>query len=227
MSAKSANARLAENLSEGGDGIDFSERAGFLVGKAAALADWSFRKEQQEFEAYCKRLQARNRARKERQEHPEQVRARCNAWRAANHERYRKMENARRADKRVMRMIVCDVCLTIVPSNGKFKRFCGQTCRNQWHGVPRARARCRGIRTMTIRHDVMEILRAGGPMTLAQVRAAGPQLKQGSVATMLCVLTKAGILVTRGSSGGRPPGKVSRTYELASAPELTLDAAAQ
>lgn len=38
------------------DGLDYSERAGFMVGRTAAIADWRHRKEREEFRAYCKRL---------------------------------------------------------------------------------------------------------------------------------------------------------------------------
>lgn len=39
--------------------IDYSERAGFLVGKSAALAEWSFKKDAREFRRLCRALAKR------------------------------------------------------------------------------------------------------------------------------------------------------------------------
>jgi len=44
--------------------VDYSERAGFLTGKAAALAEWRHKKDKREFERMCGRLRARNWIRK-------------------------------------------------------------------------------------------------------------------------------------------------------------------
>lgn len=47
--------------SEGELAVDYSERAGFLVGKAAAIADWRFRREEEEFERLIARLKGKKR----------------------------------------------------------------------------------------------------------------------------------------------------------------------
>jgi hypothetical protein len=66
----------------GGDGLDYSERAGFLTGKAAAIAEWSHRKRKE----VDQRLYAVLRVRRWRMRHPEEARvlsARADARRYA------------------------------------------------------------------------------------------------------------------------------------------------
>ena len=53
MARKSSAARAAEDNDVD---LDFSERAGFLTGKAARLADWLHRKEKREFEKLVRKL---------------------------------------------------------------------------------------------------------------------------------------------------------------------------
>jgi hypothetical protein len=90
--------------------VDYSERAGFLVGKSAALADWKFRKDDREFKKLCARLYQRNWMARERLRNPERLRARLRAWRERNREKIRAQERARRAKKRRPKFIVCVVC---------------------------------------------------------------------------------------------------------------------
>lgn len=46
--------------------VDYSDGDGFLVGKAAALSDWSFRKEKREFQRLCQNLAKRGLRKKQR-----------------------------------------------------------------------------------------------------------------------------------------------------------------
>jgi hypothetical protein len=59
--------------------LDYSERAGFLTGKSAAIADWRHKKDKQQFERQCAVL-------------------RTNRWRKKNPARVR--ENQRKADRK-------------------------------------------------------------------------------------------------------------------------------
>ncbi len=43
----------------GDESEHFTEAAGFLTGRSAALADWHFRRDQRDFAALCARLYAR------------------------------------------------------------------------------------------------------------------------------------------------------------------------
>lgn len=55
MARKSSTARAAEDNELD---VDYSERAGFLTGKAAAIAEWSHRKEKKAFAKVCNVLKA-------------------------------------------------------------------------------------------------------------------------------------------------------------------------
>ncbi len=147
MSAKSANARLAENLSDGGDGIDFSERAGFMSGKSAAIAEWSFRKSEREFGVLVNRL----RVRKWQKENPAKRRATALRWWRANREK----ANARHCElaRKAPRSRKCDMCPVVYElpyphPRGGVRTCCSDECRRRKdneqarrHQAPKRRAK--------------------------------------------------------------------------------------
>jgi hypothetical protein len=73
--------------------LDYSERAGFLVGKAANLAEWQHRKEEREYAKLFERLKRRNHRKK-----PE-VRERLNATRREYDKRPEVQEKNRKRRK--------------------------------------------------------------------------------------------------------------------------------
>lgn len=177
--------------------LDFREREGFQIGKAAALAESAFRRENREFKKLCTRLYARNWARKRRRERPEHVRGLLNGWRAKNRERINAKERARRAKKRVPIRLVCKGCgksfvakRRTVP-RGETK-WCSAKCRRHASSVAAAKRRNRGIRNMQIGPTVFEVLRATPGLTLAEIHERAPSVKRGSLATKLSVWVKAG-----------------------------------
>jgi hypothetical protein len=79
--------------------LDYEDmKSGFAVGKAAAMAEWSFRKELREFAPIVNRL----RVLKWQRENPEKRRAKANRYaaKAANAERGLMLARKRRADRR-------------------------------------------------------------------------------------------------------------------------------
>lgn len=189
--------------------LDYSERAGFLTGKSAAIADWQHRKEQREFRKLCEALYKKKWFRDIRAaggERWERLRARMRAnrqrWRNDNREHVRAVDRARKAARRKPRFIVCAECgakkqIRRSKARGFPSRFCSTKCRNRWHGRPRAKARNRGIRQMDLVHIITAAL-VTRPMTLAELRTAIPSAKAGSLATKLCTMVKAGELVDDG-----------------------------
>lgn len=193
MARPSSAARAASGRDDEID-VDYSERAGFLTGRAAAMADWAFRKEQREGDKLIARLYQRHWARRERRRHPERVRARLQRWRDANREHVRALERTRRAKRRRPVVIVCKEC-------GKREErrrraaYCSAKCRGKRIWQARAKARNRGIRNMGIREQLLAIIRAEPGLTLREIHARAPGAKYGSCATLLCTLVKAGAVV--------------------------------
>jgi len=208
--------------------VDYGERAGFLVGKSAALADWSFRKEDKEFKKLCTRLYARNWARRERARHPERVQARQRAWRSANRDHVRALDRALKALKRKPKFIVCWTCnaphqVKKLTTAGHVVKFCSRKCANRYHGVPRARARNRGIRTMTIIPQILDVL-ASAPtgLNLRMLVERLPGCKRGSIATTIVALRKAGRVVSLGMYHGKGKGNFGNLYALPGPPHDAL-----
>lgn len=192
---------------------------GFQVGKSAALLDHAHRKDQEAFRKLCARLYARNWSRKLRREDPERARTNCRAWREKNRERVREIERERTRKARLQRrpMCVCDQCgkrwkpapkYAATPGVRQRKgRFCSVRCANRWHGARRQRAR--GLRQMDISRVVADTLRSRPWLTPKAVCERAPQLKPGSVATLLSVWHRDGRVQRR---------KAGRAYEYAVKP---------
>lgn len=184
--------------------LDYSERAGFMVGKSAAIADWRFHKEEGDFKKLCHRLYMRNWAKARRRLFPELVKAYQKAWRDRNREKIRKADRDRRAAKRQPKFIVCWVCGTkkqvraIVTTPGRETKFCSRKCRNSYHDVPRARARSLGIRNMVIVPQILDALTREPGLRLRAIHARLEGAKYQSLATTLCKLARQGKVTRRG-----------------------------
>lgn len=215
MSRLSGVARAAQQ--EDALDVDYSERAGFLTGKSAAMADWAHRKEDREYNALFARLYARNHARLRRERDPEGVRSALNAWRASNREHVNDLDRARKRAARTRELkalgatfrvvdgvavrvyrIVCPVCLSEPEMLQPNAKFCSKTCANRWHGVPRARARNRGLRNMSLAATAMTHLEIEPGLTLGELHARMRTTKYGSLATWLCHAAKAGKVLRHG-----------------------------
>lgn len=180
--------------------LDYTERAGFMVGRTAAIAEWRHRKEVGDFERLCSKLYQRKWARMKRQRAPEAMRAYQRGWRARNAERLRESERRRMAARRKPRFILCASCGTKVRAI-RVMRFCSTKCRNHFHAVPRARARNRGLRNMALVPAILSALSVKST-TLHDICILVPGLKRGSVATTLTKLKSQGLVLTL-PSGGR------------------------
>jgi hypothetical protein len=125
--------------------IDYSERAGFLTGKALALADWRHRKDKREFDVLQARLSARRwlmRVYAEGGEKLERVR-----------ELARKRANARKERRRLKRrgrVLTCGWCgaqwcpLPRAPGAAAIAKSCSARCQHAiWRSAPENRERLR------------------------------------------------------------------------------------
>lgn len=109
----------------------FAQDGGMLIGRQAALADWSFRKEQKQF----KKLVANLQARKQRKAKPELYRAIVAKSKARPE--YKAAESKRRKLARLkawqasVKELVCEECRETFrrKRNGKRPRFCSHLCR--------------------------------------------------------------------------------------------------
>lgn len=189
--------------------VDYSERAGFLTGKAAAIADWQRKKEATEYDALFKRLYARNWQRLYREQHPEEAREKLRAWRAANPERAREANVRHKRTKRERQLqemkaeyrviegvprriyrITCAVCGASAEKLQPNAVWCSKVCANRYHSAPRARARNRGIRNMTIIPTALAHIEITPGLTLKELHARMPDASYGSLATTLTALAK-------------------------------------
>lgn len=189
--------------------VDYSERAGFLTGKAAAIADWQRKKEATEYDALFKRLYARNWQRLYREQHPEEAREKLRAWRAANPERAREANVRQKRTKRERQLqemkaeyrviegvprriykITCAVCGASAEKLQPNAVWCSKVCANRYHSAPRARARNRGIRNMTIIPTALAHIEITPGLTLKELHARMPDASYGSLATTLTALAK-------------------------------------
>lgn len=193
--------------------VDYSERAGFMVGKSAAIAEWSARREKKEFAKLVARLSAA----KTRRENPEHVRALQNAWRARNREHVRIQDRAYKAKRRRPRIIECIVCgvrrrvRAIVKDARRSTKFCSRKCSNKYWGKHR-KYRYRGLRCMTITADVLTALRAAEGLSLRELRARTPHLKPRSVATTLTQLKAKGLVYASEKVKGKGKGGTCRRW---------------
>lgn len=156
--------------------LDYSEKQGFLTGKSAALADWAHRKEDKEYARLFERLYKRNRRR---------------LALIAMGVPFLSVDGVA---KRVFH-IVCHVCQRPIDKSQKSAQWCSKRCANRYHSIPRSRARNRGLRNMTVAPRAMTFLELEPGLTLRQLLERMPDAKYGSLATLLCQWTKAGILI--------------------------------
>ncbi len=194
--------------------VDYSERAGFLTGKAAAIAEWSHKREKRQFAKLIARLAAAKRFKDD----PEHVRSIWRRFRERNRTRLNAEMVARRAKVRKPKICVCVVCgdrkrvKQVVRGGVRFT--CSTKCRNKyWSPIRLARKR-RGLRTMSIRPDIFAVLR-DGPAQVKEIAARCPHLKRRSIITTVYALARAGQLVVSGSWGGKGAGARSRVYAIA------------
>lgn len=173
MARKSSAARAAEDNELD---VDYSERNGFLTGKSAALADWFHRKEDANYEKLFERLYKRNRRRLALVAHGVPF------------------VDVDGVSRRVFN-VVCHVCREPVTKLQPNARWCSKRCANRYHSLPRSRARNRGIRNMTIAPTALTHLELAPGLTLRELHALMPEAKYGSLATLLCLWTKQGVLI--------------------------------
>jgi hypothetical protein len=161
--------------------VDYDERAGFLVGKSAAIADWQSRKEDAQYEKLFERLYYRNAQRRRRATKPEVVREYRRVWRAANRERVRETGRAQRrrckaATWRTAGLVVrvingvprrvytiqCPGCARTVEKLRRDAAWCSRTCRWKHRRPPKRYMKtCACGRTFKCkRHDVRWCTRA-------------------------------------------------------------------
>jgi hypothetical protein len=110
--------------------LGYEERAGFMVGKAAALADWSFRKDEKAFARLVNSL----RVRKWQRENPEKSRAKARRWWAKHREEA--LAKQRERSRRAPRQQTCDVCqkpfaLPYPHPRGSVPKRCSDECRRE------------------------------------------------------------------------------------------------
>lgn len=118
--------------------VDYEDmKTGFQSGKAAALADWSFRKEQREFKVIVNRL----RARKWAKENPARANANARVYQAKPGIRA-KMNQAQNGRRRrvwlaAVPVVSCRGCgvefCPAFPKRGKPRAFCTDTCKSYFH----------------------------------------------------------------------------------------------
>lgn len=170
-------------MKDDGLDVDYSERAGYLTGKSAALAEWKHRKEEAEYQRLFRRLRDRNYKRLRAEER----------LRDLPHEIV--VKDTGKVHRRLY-PIVCCVCHAEVTKRQPNARYCSRRCRNRYHDAPRARARNRGMRNMLIRASMLAHLELRPGLTLGELHARMPEAKYGSLASLLCEQTKAGVLTS-------------------------------
>jgi hypothetical protein len=115
--------------------LDFEDvKTGFQTGKAAALSEWAFRKEQAEFEVLVNRL----RVKKWAKEHPERRRAiGLRYYHESPGAKQRQLARARRRRREQQRasapVIVCaecrvEFCCAKLQRGGKPRKYCTVAC---------------------------------------------------------------------------------------------------
>lgn len=172
--------------------LDFRERDGFQIGRAAALADWEARREDKAFARLCSRLYQRRWAKKRRAEQPERVRGNLCRWRRANGERIRAQERARRAKKRKPIRLTCGHCgAAFSPRRYRTAKWCSTKCRNANHAKHR-KPRSKGLRNMQLGPTVFAVLREEPGLTLREILERAPTVKRGSLATKLTAWVQDG-----------------------------------
>jgi len=171
---------------------------GYLVGKAAAMAEYAWKREKREFAALCMRLYRRNWARRWRQLNPERARSIYRRWQANHREQIRASDRARRVRRRAMNPILC-CCAQCSQSweitRGRRSRFCSRHCRNAWH----SRRRSIGPRVAPIVVAIIDHLRDHPWSTKAQIWASAPWLSGAGLSVRLYEMARAGRLSRRGS----------------------------
>jgi hypothetical protein len=136
--------------------LDYSERAGFMTGKSAAIADWRHRKEVRDFGALVNRLRVIKWQRENAEKHhAKQLRY---ALKAEVKARYNANARKRRAAKPI-EQLVCEECREPFPRarRGPRPRFCGDACRQR----ATYQARTPGARRTKLHADRVERRTAG------------------------------------------------------------------
>lgn len=184
---------------------------GFQVGRAAAMLDSLHRKDKREFEELCRKLYARNWARKRRELDPEGVRQVHRDWRDRNREQVRKDARERARKKYRARAPLCTCaecgkkwkpapCYAPVPGVTTRKaKFCSLKCSNKFHGREKSKRKNRGLRNMSLERSVVAVLsRAERELSAAEIfDLLAPGTKRGSLATKLTDWAKKGKLTRR------------------------------
>jgi hypothetical protein len=170
--------------------LDINEiETGMLSGKAAALADWRFRKDQRDFRKLCERLAQRNR----RRANPDRFRSAARLHYARHRERYMAMRAARRAQLRA----TCHQCgCRFAPCRLKPAKWCTKKCANAYWAKHR-KSRNRGLRNRQLTPTLIEALRASPWLTLSELLAR-TGTKYRSTAGALTVACQVGILIHDG-----------------------------
>lgn len=110
--------------------LDFEDRqTGMLIGRAAAMADWSFRRDQRDFA----KLVAVLRAKKWAQENPEQRKAIANRYAAKPEARAQALQLAKeRRARKPIPVLVCSECAALFIKAGRkggtVPKFCSTAC---------------------------------------------------------------------------------------------------
>ena len=124
MAKKSSASRAADT---DGDGLDYSERAGFLTGKAAAIADWQHRKAKENDQ----KLYAVLRARRWVKNNPERARENNRKADAKKYAR-RREENAALIRGHVLTCARCGTQWCRIPmgkkTSGTTPKYCPNGC---------------------------------------------------------------------------------------------------
>lgn len=175
---------------------------GFLIGKAAALSEWSLRKEidDPEFKRLCKRLYKRNWYRKNNKRLRLRMLESCRQYRARYPERLKESSRRHKRKKREQnpRYFRCRDCdAEIVVIHGQDRRFCDARCRDRYHGKQRVRSK--GILNMELWPVTQRILRAEPWLTCKQIHERAPQLLYKSLVVQISYRFKKGHLIRRGA----------------------------
>lgn len=110
--------------------LDYSERAGFMVGKTAAMADWKFRKDEKAFTRLVATIRATNWNR------ANSVRRKVIALGYWNRNKERLNAAKRVKARRAPRSRKCDMCPVVYElpyphPRGRVRRVCSDECRRR------------------------------------------------------------------------------------------------
>lgn len=165
--------------------------------RSAAIADWSFRREQRDFAKLCNRL----RVRRWYKRHPEKKRESLRAWRARNPELVRAAKRRHYA-KRKLRFgkAKCDRCGETFQKKRQRSRFCSQKCLRQHGSALKAQQRNRGLRNRKASSIVLAAIAAHPWIGLRELTERLPEIRPDTVAHVVYRLSKKrGALIAVGT----------------------------